>query len=72
MSQQWVVTQAIVCRELPLLSLLEALLKWLQKGGKGYGMWNNIRTEIEYKRAFSYRLSLLVYRKRSFSTSNID
>jgi len=24
----------------PLLSLLEALLKWLQKGGKGCGMWN--------------------------------
>src|SRR6516164_254081 len=23
----------------PLLSLLEALLKWLQKGGKGCGMW---------------------------------
>jgi hypothetical protein len=39
MSQQWVVTHAIVCIELPLLSLLEALLKWLQKGGKGCGMW---------------------------------
>jgi len=38
MEQQWIVTHAIVCIEFLLLSLLEALLKWLQKGGKGCGM----------------------------------
>jgi hypothetical protein len=47
MEQQWVVTHEIVCIQLPLLALLEALLKWLQKGGKGCGIAIPAKFEAE-------------------------
>ena len=47
MGQQWVVTHEIVCIQLPLLALLEALLKWLQKGRKGCGIAIPAKFEAE-------------------------
>ena len=47
----------------PLLSLLEALLKWLQKGGKGCGMCNVNRLKL-FKRQMYGRAQLDLLRQR--------
>ena len=55
----------------PLLSLLEALLKWLQKGGKGCGMWNQrlsipeILTTLNISKATLYRWLVLTRGNRA-------